>query len=316
MIDTRKLTAEEYQEIRQWIYRNARPIELACWQFHFEHGSKEAVLSALSFYQNEDGGFGHALEPDNWNPNSTIYTTLNAISILKEIDFSDKHHPILKGILSFLESGVYCSENGWDFNIPSNNDYAHAPWWTFNPEADSIENIGLTAEIAAFIVSNAGEESAYYKKALIFTDALLTKLGSSNHYGDMGIRGYCSLLDRLEKSNLSSRFDCSLLKEKLTKLVHDSIERDTANWIHYSVRPSEYIFSPESVFYKDNEDIVLKELDYLLETRPKNGVWGITWSWFDNNEKYAKEFAISENWWKAKRAVENVKRLEMFGRIE
>ncbi|MHB1154205.1 MAG: hypothetical protein ACYC00_18005 [Eubacteriales bacterium] len=312
----KKLTTEEYHEIRQWIYRNARPIELACWQFNFEHGSKEAVLSALSFYQNEDGGFGHALEPDNWNPNSTIYTTLNAISILKEIDFSDNQHPILKGIFSFLESGVYCSENGWNFNIPSNNDYAHAPWWTFNPEADSIENIGLTAEIAAFIVSNAGEESELYKKALFFTDALINKLGSSHHYGDMGIRGYCNLLESIEKSNLSSRFDCGLLKEKLTKLVHDSIERDTANWIHYSVRPSEYIFSPESVFYHDNEDIVLKELDYLLETRPKNGVWGITWSWFDNNKKYAKEFAISENWWKAKKAVEKAKWLELFGRID
>lgn len=312
----KKLTPEDYHEIRIWIYRNARPIELALWQYHFEHGSKEAVLSALSFYQNDDGGFGHALEPDNWNPNSTIYTTLNAISVLKEIDFSDDRHPILKGIFRFLENGVYCSENGWDFNIPSNNDYAHAPWWTFNPEADITENIGLTAEIAAFIYSNAAEDSGLYKKAVALSDFVFNKLGSQEHYGDMGIRGYCLLFDSIEKSDKANRYDCSRLKEKLAKSVYDSIERDTSKWIHYSARPSEYIFSPESIFYKDNEDIVCKELDYLLETRPKNGVWNITWTWFDNNEKYAKEFAISENWWKAKKAVENVKWLEMFGRIE
>lgn len=44
--------------------------------------------------------------------------------------------------------------------------------------------------------------------------------------------------------------------------------------------------------------------------------WGITWSWFGNNEKYAKEFAISENWWKADGAIRKVILLRNFGRIE
>ena len=48
----------------KWIYRNARPIDLARWKYHFENGSKANVLQSLSAYQNEDGGFGHALEAD------------------------------------------------------------------------------------------------------------------------------------------------------------------------------------------------------------------------------------------------------------
>lgn len=60
-----------FEKTRMFVYRNSRPLDIARWQYHFEDGSKEAVLTALAPYQNEDGGFGHALEPDSWNPNST-----------------------------------------------------------------------------------------------------------------------------------------------------------------------------------------------------------------------------------------------------
>lgn len=42
----------------------------------------------------------------------------------------------------------------------------------------------------------------------------------------------------------------------------------------------------------------------------------ITWTWFDNNGKYTKEFAISENWWKSYKAIENLCFLKNFGYIE
>lgn len=31
-----KLLLEEYEGIRRWMYRNARPLDLARWRFHFE----------------------------------------------------------------------------------------------------------------------------------------------------------------------------------------------------------------------------------------------------------------------------------------
>ena len=46
-----------YEKARAFMYRNARPLELALWQYHFENASADRVLHALSFYQNEDGGF-------------------------------------------------------------------------------------------------------------------------------------------------------------------------------------------------------------------------------------------------------------------
>jgi hypothetical protein len=312
----KKLSAVDFQEIRTWIYQNARPVELALWQYHFEGGKREAVLSALKFYQNEDGGFGHALEADSWNPNSSPVTTLTAMGILDEIGYIDEENPVILGIYKFLESGVHCSENGWFFNIPSNNEYPHAPWWTYNKESNEVEGIGLTANISGLLLLHADKGSQLYKKAISFTDLLISKLLVSEKYGDMGIGGYCRLLEKIKLAGLTDRYDCNILEDRLKHLVHASIIRDTSKWVYYSVRPSEYITSKDSIFYRDNEDIVETELDYLIDTRPSNGVWDITWSWFDNNEKYPKEFAISENWWKSEKAIRKLLFLQSFGRIE
>ena len=60
----------------------------------------------------------------------------------------------------------------------------------------------------------------------------------------------------------------------------------------------------------------MKELDYLIDTRNPGGVWDITWSWFDLGEKYAKEFAISANWWMGVKAIDKVGFLKSFGRVD
>ena len=76
---------EAFEKARKFIYKNARPVDLARWQYHFENGSREAVLQALQVYQNEDGGYGHGLEPDHWNPNSTPIAVWEACRILREL---------------------------------------------------------------------------------------------------------------------------------------------------------------------------------------------------------------------------------------
>lgn len=311
----KKLGLEAYQEIKVWMHRNARPVELAVWQYFFENGSKEAVLSALSYYQNEDGGFGNALEADCWNPESSPYTTLYAINLLKAIDFKDAAHPMLQGIFRFLESGKYFLENGWLFSIPSNNGYAHAPWWTYSSEANEVESIGVTAELCGFVLQYFPKSSKLYKCVIPIINNLINKLDSQDGFGDMGIGGYCVLLDAIRQTGLVEQYDINRMQDTVKNLVYHSIERDTVKWSSYGVRPSNYITSPDSIFYPGNEDILQTELDYLIETREKNNVWNITWSWFENNEKYQKEFAVSENWWKAEKAIEKVLLLKSFNRL-
>jgi len=52
------------------------------------------------------------------------------------------------------------------------------------------------------------------------------------------------------------------------------------------------------------------ELDLLILSRNTEGVWNITWTW----GSYEKEFAISENWWKANLAIKNLRLLIEFDR--
>jgi hypothetical protein len=205
----KRLSKTAYDDIRLWVYRNARQIDLAVWQYEFEGGGREAVLSALSHYQNADGGFGNALEPDSWNPASSPYTTLNAAGILKNVNYTDIDNPIMQGMLRFFESGKHCVENGWLFNIPSNNDYPCAPWWNYDEKANEYEHIGVTAGIACFALRFAAAESGLYRRACAFASHLLAKFREQGNKGDMGLTGYCMLLDTIKSLGLTDQFDIS-----------------------------------------------------------------------------------------------------------
>lgn len=67
-------------------------------------------MSALAEYQNEDGGFGHALEADSFNPNSAPIQTWTATEILHEIAL-EEDHPIVRGILAYLTAAVISTAN-------------------------------------------------------------------------------------------------------------------------------------------------------------------------------------------------------------
>lgn len=153
-----------YEKARAFMYRNARPLELALWQFHFEGGSADSVLHALSFYQNEDGGFGHALEADNWNPHSSPLTTQTATEILYAVD-APQSHPLVQNTLRYLDSGADfdAAHRQWLNCVPSSNDFPRAIWWTYKEGSDAFQ-YNPTAALAAFILRYAEKGSSVYEK--------------------------------------------------------------------------------------------------------------------------------------------------------
>ncbi len=152
-----------FNKARAFIYRNARPLELARWQYHFEGGRRSAVAQSLAAYQTADGGFGHALEPDAWNPHSTPIQTWAATEILREIDLVDPAHPIISGILRYLEGGQDFDGHCWYNTVPGNNDYPHAPWWHTDSQSTSHHSYNPTACLAGFILRFAAEDSALFR---------------------------------------------------------------------------------------------------------------------------------------------------------
>ncbi len=305
------LNRDDFNEIRSWVHRNARPLELSLWKCHFEGGSKENALNELAFYQNSDGGFGNVLEPDNWNPESTPYNTEFAVGILRRIGFTDISHPVYQGIFRFLKNTQYRGENGWFFNVPANDLYPHAVWWNYSEEGNIIQNIGLTASLSGFILRYANVGDELYGAALEYADMLLEKLKTDDSCGDMGISGYCSLFCDLKTAGLESRFDLDFLENKTRSLIKAHFHEYV--WTHH--QDMAVMFPEPSLYYYGGyEQAVSDSLDELVKIRPEGGVWGIPWEWYDGGV-YAKEFAISENWWKSFKAIEKLLFLKAYGRL-
>ena len=76
-----------FQQAEEFIWCNARLLERRLFDFYFKSGSAQAVLAALCAYQNEDGGFGNALEPDIRCPESQPVPTQHALEILDVVGF-------------------------------------------------------------------------------------------------------------------------------------------------------------------------------------------------------------------------------------
>lgn len=307
-----KLSQEDYKEIKTWVYRNARPLEYALWNYHFEGESVDTVLSALKTYQNEDGGFGNAIEPDNWNLESTPYGADYVINILRSVHFYDISHPIYQGIFAYLNHTEYQGPEGWFFTVPHNDLYPHGIWWTFDDEANrKNQNIGITASISGFIIRYADKHTELYDKAMGYANMLFERLKADKSFGDMGLLGFCALYTDLSAAGLQDVFDLSFLKEETCALIeehfHEYVWNNHQDMVTVLPNPSIY-------YYPGHEQAVSDAIDELIRIRPQNGVWGIPWEWYDNG-KYTKEFAISENWWKASKAIEKLLFLKEYNRL-
>ena len=293
-----------FEKARAFIYRNARPLDIARWQYHFEGGSKEAVLSALSFYQNGDGGFGHALEPDSWNPNSSPIQTWVATEILREIDFIDNKHPIIKGVLRYLESGKDFNRDFWCNTVKSNNDYPHAPWWHTESDSTCHNSYNPTACLAGFIIRFADKNRELY-----FLGRHIAK-GAFEAYVRYGLLDdmhtvlcYIRLMQYCEEAGALDVIDLSVLKEKLILQVRSSITQNTTEWkTSYICKPSQFFTGQDSIFYADNKYISKYECEYIVKSQLEDGSWNIPWGW----NGYPDEWAISKNWWKANGAILNI----------
>lgn len=302
-----------FEKARKFIYRNARPIDIARWQYHFENGSKEAVLNALSYYQNEDGGFGHALEADSWNPNSTPIQTWNAIEILHEIGFTDSAHSIISGILRYLASGKDFDGCFWYGAVTTNNDYPHASWWHTESDSAGDNDYNPTACLAGFIVRFSDKESDLYQLGCRIVKEAYEQLINTERINDMHtISCYIRMLEYCKDAKVDI-IDINKLESELRKAVSESITKDISEWDYgYVCRPSQYIRGKNSIFYDDIKELADYECNFIIKSQLADGSWNIPWDWSAN----PSEWAISKNWWKSIAIIQYILFLDGIGKLD
>jgi hypothetical protein len=116
------------------------------FEFHFKQGDRNEVRSALLAYQNGDGRFGNALEPDKRTASSQPIDQEIALRVLDDIGFDE---PLAMQVCDFLET-ITTAEGGVPFVLPTVRDAPRAEWW--NTEVDEPPaSINPTASIAGLL---------------------------------------------------------------------------------------------------------------------------------------------------------------------
>ncbi len=299
-----------YEKARAFMYRCTRPLELALWQHRFEGGSAENVLHVLSFYQNADGGFGHALEADNWNPHSSPLTTQTAIDILFTLD-APAEHPIVAGVLRYLGSGKDFDEahRQWPGSIPSNNDHPRAIWWTY--EGKEAFNYNPTAALAAFILHYADRSSALYQKGLAIAQEAVNWLLAQEPFAEKHVVFLFMQLAKYAKGHPINHLE--ELEARLHEQVRLCVCTDLSKYgVEYVDRPTDMVSSPKDPFYGDIAEAADAECRFLINSQLEDGSWPVPWKWWN---EYTDEFAVAATWWKGHIVLKHITYLMNFGMI-
>ena len=237
----KKISFDEFLRLRKLIHRNARPLDYTIWKYLFENGSGNDFLRVLSSYQNDDGGFGYNIECNNWNPNSSPYTICIALDYLDIADdsVSGIKDSIIFGIIKYLGSGAYLLEDGWVGmqGVPSNNDYAHMPWFHFDPKKGTEADIGVTKRLSDFVLKYADEDSDIYNKAAALKDKY----------------------KQCEQVLLSGYPDYDPVALNIKAF-------DPATWPSWLPLPVYFIGSPNSSYYAECMHVVDMNLDTIVDS--------------------------------------------------
>jgi hypothetical protein len=103
---------------------------------HLLGGPAEPVLAALRPYQNADGGFGNALEPDVRDPASQTVPTSGALELLADLDAFDD--PMVPRALDWLAS-ITLPDGAVPFALPTVADHPRAPWMVADGQPSLIQ---------------------------------------------------------------------------------------------------------------------------------------------------------------------------------
>jgi len=306
---TKKLSGEALERAVAYLRGEARPLECALYEYHFEDGSRTNVLAALATYQNTDGGFGHALDPDMRTPASSVLATTIALGILREIGATEDT-PGLPAALTYLMDSYDVARERWPIVPPEVEDAPHAPWWTYDGTEEAFGH--FWANPRASVVSYLWQfrrlvPSPFVESALesIFDEVM-------RYPQHMEMHDLACVVDLLETPGLPEETYQGLL-DKLLRALPRTVTLDPAQWGDYNLKPLDVVQSPDSPLVAAFDPALLEtNLDYDIERGPADGVWGPTWSW---DFVDADAWAAAEREYKGILTLRKLKTLRAFDRI-
>jgi hypothetical protein len=250
-----------------FIWRTARLLDRHRFAFLFLNGSPEAVLTALRPYQNADGGFGNALEPDLRAPVSQPMPTWTALCILDEIDaFAD---PMVQQICAYLQS-ITTPDGGVPFVLSSAQNYLSAPWWqSADPPSDSLNP---TAAIAALLYKHRVEHP-WLATATEYCWRQLDAMISTSPYEMRAVLPFLDFVpDRQRAERTFARIGPKILEQDLVALDPAAAGNSEVH------TPLNFAPRPQSLARRLFSDAVIDaHLDALAAAQQEDGSWQFNW---------------------------------------
>jgi hypothetical protein len=137
------MNTPDFSAATAFVAANARVLDRRRFERLFEDGPAAPVRDAVAAYRNDDGGFGHALEPDCRAPGSQPAAVAMALHIMDETGAWDED--LVRGACDWL-AAVAPAEGGAAFVEATLEGWPHAPWWV--PEEGHPASLVATGMIA------------------------------------------------------------------------------------------------------------------------------------------------------------------------
>ncbi len=300
------LSTHAFEKASEFIVRNARPVDRTQFEYHFGNGSVDRIIEELAKYQNDDGGFGHAIEPDIRMPDSSPFLGTLAFQVLREIGVSAENEMVKQG-LSYFERTFDSSIGGWDPNGPQVDNYPHAIWWNYSPVASRLEPVVQAnpgAEIVGYMHLYRGHVTDEFLEVATATvieafDALPVDME------------FHALMCFVRLAEMAGEEIAAPMLGKLKESVQAAVAEGQGDWNSYGARPLSFAGSPDSLLADDLVDQIDQQLDFEIGEQTDNGSWQPTFSW----RQYEDEWPAAKAEWAGYLTLRQLLSFKTWGRI-
>jgi hypothetical protein len=304
-----KLSKDAQAKARTFIKIRARELEQAIYACAFEDGSADAVFRALATYQNEDGGFGHGLEPDLQLSDSSVIATTVAFQHLRAMG-TPASHPLVREGMRYLMATYDPEIEAWPIIPPNVDDAPHAPWWSYGDD--------LAERWGGFLVNPRAEIVGYLHDYPSLVPAAmrdsLTTAGveyAEQHGDEIGMFDVLCYVRLLRTENLPDAIRDRLMTV-LTPVVEARVVQDPGRWDDYVLTPLEIVDGPAAPFADVLADAVAAQLNFEIAHQAESGAWEPKWTW---GGLHPEDWARARQAWSGILTVRMLQILRRFDRL-
>jgi hypothetical protein len=308
----KKLSQAAFERARQYLKTQSRPLDRVIFEYRFEQGPVEQVMHELARFQNDDGGFGHALEPDLRTSTSSALATGIGLRILKQTQ-CPADQPMVRRAVQFLRNTFDPQTKVWRVAPEDANSFPHAPWW--HDEEGSLARtfddfmIIPRAEIVGLLHHYASLVPVDWLNEI--TEHTVTTIETIQRLGTGGGDDLKYALSLAETEALPQHFRARLW-QRIRTVVPAVVSRDPQEWTSYCITPLKLVESPRAAIADLLEDDLQVNLDYLIDHQTPAGPWEPNWTWGDF---YPEVWEQAKREWQGEITLHALTTLNAFGRL-